>query len=125
VIGVPTDELEQGRERAAQVDAPLAADPHSTLADLLLDAAAEGPEVSAGRHELEQRVHGWLESLPDKHRHVIEYRFGLGEVEPATLDELAATLGITRERVRQIQHEALQRLKRTLAANGVGRDAVL
>jgi RNA polymerase nonessential primary-like sigma factor len=107
------------------IDAPLSADPQSTLADLLLDAAAEGPEASAGRHELEDRVHEWLESLPDKHRHVIEYRFGLGDVEPATLDELAATLGITRERVRQIQHEALQRLKRTLAANGIGRDAVL
>lgn len=109
----------------ASIDAPLAADPRSTLADLLLDVSAEAPEISAARHELEQRMHAWLESLPDKHRHVIEYRFGLGEVEPATLDELAATLGITRERVRQIQHEALQRLKRTLAAQGVGRDAVL
>jgi RNA polymerase nonessential primary-like sigma factor len=103
----------------ASIDAPLSADPQSTLADLLLDAAAEGPEASAGRHELEGRVHDWLESLPDKHRHVIEYRFGLGDVEPATLDELAATLGITRERVRQIKEKALSRLRHVSRARAL------
>jgi RNA polymerase nonessential primary-like sigma factor len=109
----------------ASIDAPLAADPQSTLADLLLDPSEEGPEASAGRHELEHCVYEWLERLPDRHRHVIEHRFGIGEADPATLDDLAVALGLTRERVRQIQHEALQRLKRTLAARGVGRDAVL
>ena len=118
-------DLLQAGALPASIDAPLAADPQSTLADLLLDTAAEGPEASAGRHELERCVHEWLERLPDKHRHVIEHRFGLGDVEPATLDDLAVALGLTRERVRQIQHDALQRLKRTLAARGVGRDAVL
>jgi RNA polymerase nonessential primary-like sigma factor len=118
-------DLLQAGALPTSIDAPLAADPQSTLADLLLDTAAEGPEASAGRHELEHCVHEWLERLPDKHRHVIEHRFGLGDVEPATLDDLAVALGLTRERVRQIQHDALQRLKRTLAARGVGRDAVL
>jgi RNA polymerase nonessential primary-like sigma factor len=109
----------------ASLDAPLDADPDSTLADLLIDLAAEAPEASAVRHELEERVHEWLERLPDKQRLVIQRRFGLDEQEPATLDALAAELALTRERVRQIQQDALARLKRTLTAGGFGRDAVL
>src|SRR5512137_2682727 len=109
----------------ASLDAPLDADPDSTLADLLIDVGAEAPEASAVRHELETRVHEWLTSLSDKQRLVIERRFGLDEQEPATLDALAIELSLTRERVRQIQQDALARLKRTLTAGGISRDAVL
>jgi RNA polymerase nonessential primary-like sigma factor len=109
----------------ASLDAPLDADPDSTLADLLIDVAAEAPDASAVRHELEGRVHAWMSGLSDKQRLVIERRFGLGEQEPATLDALAVELSLTRERVRQIQQDALARLKRTLTAGGIGRDAVL
>jgi RNA polymerase nonessential primary-like sigma factor len=109
----------------ASLDAPLEADPDSTLADLLIDVAAETPDASAVRHELEQRVQHWLGRLSDKQRHVIERRFGIDREEPATLDALAAELSLTRERVRQIQQDALARLKRTLTAGGVVRDAVL
>ena len=109
----------------ASLDAPLDADPDSTLADLLIDVTAEAPEASAVRHELEGRVQDWLARLPDKQRLVIERRFGLGECEPATLDALATELSLTRERVRQIQQDALARLKRALTAGGIGRDAVL
>jgi len=56
---------------------------------------------------------------------VIERRFGLNNIEPATLEQLADEMGLTRERVRQIQQEALVRLKRYFASNGVRRDAVL
>jgi RNA polymerase nonessential primary-like sigma factor len=107
------------------LDAPLDADPDSTLGDLLIDVTAEAPEASAVRHELESRVHEWLARLSDKQRLVIERRFGLDEQEPATLDALAGELCLTRERVRQIQQDALARLKRTLTAGGIGRDAVL
>jgi RNA polymerase nonessential primary-like sigma factor len=109
----------------ASLDAPLDADPDSTLADLLIDVTAEAPEASAVRHELEGRVHEWLSKLSDKQRLVIERRFGLDEREPATLDALASELSLTRERVRQIQQDALARLTRTLTAGGIGRDAVL
>ncbi|MGZ8255319.1 MAG: RNA polymerase sigma factor RpoS [Burkholderiaceae bacterium] len=109
----------------ASLDAPLDADPDSTLADLLIDVTAEAPEASAVRHELEGRVQEWLARLPDKQRLVIERRFGLDECEPATLDALATELSLTRERVRQIQQDALARLKRALTAGGIGRDAVL
>ena len=109
----------------ASLDAPLDADPDSTLGDLLSDVASEVPETTATRHELERRVHVWLERLDERHRHVIERRFALEHQSYATLDELADELGLTRERVRQMQLEALKQLRQTLAAEHVGRDAVL
>ena len=52
-------------------------------------------------------------------------RFGLGHAHPATLDELADEMGLTRERVRQIQQEGLIRLKKTLMARGINKDSLL
>jgi RNA polymerase nonessential primary-like sigma factor len=109
----------------ASLDAPLDADPDSTLADVLSDGSADVPEATATRHELERRVRVWLARLDDRHRLVIEKRFALDNQSYATLDELAAELQLTRERVRQMQFEALQQLRLTLAAEQVGREAVL
>lgn len=109
----------------ASLDAPLDADPDSTLADLLSDGISDAPEATATRHELERRVHVWLARLDDRHRLVIEKRFALDNQPYATLDELAEELHLTRERVRQMQLEALKQLRQTLAAEHIGRDAVL
>jgi len=109
----------------ASLDAPLDVDPNSTLGDLLMDGASENPDAAASRHELEARVHEWLECLDARHRHVIERRFALDGQAAATLDELASELGLTRERVRQMKLEALKHLRQALAADHVGRDAVL
>ncbi|HTN50497.1 MAG TPA: RNA polymerase sigma factor RpoS [Burkholderiaceae bacterium] len=109
----------------ASLDAPLDADPESTLADLLSDSRSEVPEVAASRHELEHRVQHWLTRLDERHRHVIQRRFGLDNLPYATLDDLAGELNLTRERVRQMQLEALKQLRQTLAAEHIGRDAVL
>jgi len=128
LLGRPAEEvadvLRLG-EAHASLDAPLDADPSSTLADLIEDPASERPEREAGRRELEARVHEWLEQLPPKQRRVIERRFGLAGDDPCTLEALAEELELTRERVRQIQQEALLRLRRQLLAGGVGPDAVL
>jgi RNA polymerase nonessential primary-like sigma factor len=82
------------------------------------------PEATASRHELEGRVHGWMERLDERHRRVIERRFALDGKSTATLDELAVELGLTRERVRQMQLEALKQLRQALASEHIGRDAV-
>jgi RNA polymerase nonessential primary-like sigma factor len=63
--------------------------------------------------------------LPDKQRVVVMRRFGLDNDDPATLETLAEEMGVTRERVRQIQQEALVKLKRAMAARGVVRDSLL
>lgn len=112
-------------EHTASLDAPLDLDPGSSLLDLLSDDQAHAPDTEVQNREVEVLTRNWLSRLSDKHRLVIELRFGLNNLEPATLEQLAEELHLTRERVRQIQQEALLRLKRHLASNGVGKDSVL
>ena len=88
-------------------------------------AAGPTPESSTLGHEVEKLVREWLAKLDERQRFVIRRRFGLDADEAGTLDEIAAELSLTRERVRQIQQEALLRLKRTLASRGVAKDALL
>jgi RNA polymerase nonessential primary-like sigma factor len=112
-------------EHAASLDAPLDNDPQASLIDLLPGSAEDNPDTRAEQHELYVLVRDWLQKMPDKQRIVIARRFGLDNDDPATLEELAAEMGVTRERVRQIQQEALVKLKRALTARGVNKDALL
>jgi RNA polymerase nonessential primary-like sigma factor len=112
-------------EHTASLDAPLDFDPSLSLGDTLADTGSATPESTAQHHEVEILVGGWLERLSEKQRFVVERRFGLNNHDTATLEDLADELGLTRERVRQIQQEALVKLKRTLATRGVGKDALL
>ncbi|GAA4034426.1 RNA polymerase sigma factor RpoS [Actimicrobium antarcticum] len=112
-------------EHATSLDAPLDNDPMGSLMDLLPGDVADNPEAQAEQHETSILLRDWLLKLPDKQRTVILRRFGLDNDDPATLEELAIEMGVTRERVRQIQQEALIKLKRALASRGVGKDALL
>lgn len=112
-------------EHTASLDAPLDLDPASSLLDLLPDDHSQSPDAEVQHRELETLTRDWLSRLPERHRYVIERRFGLNNIEPATLEELADEMSLTRERVRQIQQEALVRLKRFFVSNGVRKDAVL
>ena len=112
-------------EHATSLDAPLDGDPQASLMDLLPGDLTQAPDARAELHETEILLRDWLGKLPDKQRLVILRRFGIDNDDPATLEQLAAEMGVTRERVRQIQQEALIKLKRALAARGMGRDALL
>jgi len=112
-------------EHATSLDAPLDNDPQASLMDMLPGDSDDGPDSRAEHHEMMVLVRDWLKKLPDKQRIVIVRRFGLDNDDPATLEELAAEMSVTRERVRQIQQEALVKLKRALTARGVGKDALL
>lgn len=112
-------------EHATSLDAPLDSDPQGSLMDLLPGNSDDSPDSMAEQHELTILLRDWLAKLPNKPRMVILRRFGLDNDDPATLEELAAEMGVTRERVRQIQQEALLKLKRALGAKGVGKDALL
>ncbi|MBC7499820.1 MAG: RNA polymerase sigma factor RpoS [Herminiimonas sp.] len=112
-------------EHATSLDAPLDGDPGASLMDMLPGDSDDGPDSRAEHHEMTVLMHEWLQKLPDKQRIVITRRFGLDNTDPATLEELAAEMSVTRERVRQIQQEALIKLKRALAAKGVGKDVLL
>ena len=80
------------------------------------------PEELLQRDEVIGRVREWMEQLNDKQRWVIERRFGLNDHDIYTLEELAATMKLTRERVRQIQLEALATLKRVFRRNGMSKE---
>ena len=112
-------------EPVSSLDVPLPSDSHSTLLDLIADADAETPDLHVEQQELSQMVRRWIDAMPIKHRMVILRRFGLDHAVPATLDELADELGVTRERVRQIQQDGLLRLKQLIAMRGVAKDALL
>jgi RNA polymerase nonessential primary-like sigma factor len=112
-------------EHAASLDAPLDNDPQASLIDLLPGRSDDSPDALAEQQEVHVLVRDWLHKLPDKQRIVIARRFGLDNDDPATLEELAAEMGVTRERIRQVQQEALAKLKRALTARGVNKDALL
>jgi RNA polymerase nonessential primary-like sigma factor len=112
-------------ERTASLDAPLDIDSDLSVADAIADEIVETPEHHIEQAEIELRIADWVARLSDKQRQVIERRYGLNGNEVATLEILANDLGITRERVRQIQMEALGQLRRQLVRDRVGRDAVL
>ena len=109
-------------ERVASLDAPLDIDPSLSLGEAIADEHRERPEDMLQHAEVEVLVHEWLTQLNDKQRWVIERRFGLNNNEIATLEDLAIDLKVTRERVRQIQMEALRVLRQMLRRKGVTKD---
>ena len=128
LVGRPVEEVQDIlalSEHATSLDAPLDNDPQSSLMDMLPGDADDSPDSRAEHHEMTVLVRDWLSRLPDKQRIVVMRRFGLDNDDPATLETLAEEMGVTRERVRQIQQEALIKLKRAMAARGVVRDSLL
>lgn len=112
-------------EHVASLDAPLEIDPSLSIGESLADDSAETPEMQIHAAEVEHLVNEWIGLLNDKQRQVIEFRYGLNGCEVATLEELAERLFLTRERVRQIQIEALSQLRRILKRRGVSKDVLL
>ena len=112
-------------ERMSSLDAPLDRDGGVSIGDGLADEDALAPELVLHNSEVEAWVRMWLDELNDRQRTVIERRYGLNDREVATLEELAGEIGVTRERVRQIQAEALDKLRARLKRLGLDRDALL
>lgn len=111
-------------EAPTSLDAPLDREDGDSLVDLVADEHAVDPLGHTLQHEVDHLLNLWLGELNGREREVLECRYGLHDREPETLEALATRLGLTRERIRQIQQEALQKIKRRLARQGVGRDAI-
>lgn len=112
-------------ERSASLDSPLDIDPDLSMADSMADESVEDPVTHLAHHEAEALVADWVAELTERQRLVIERRYGLGGQDAATLDDIANDLGLTRERVRQIQVEALSTLRKRIARDGLTSEELL
>jgi RNA polymerase nonessential primary-like sigma factor len=94
-------------EHIASLDAPLEIDPNHTVGEAIADESAVDPEDLLQIREMGVLLDDWLGQLTERQRQIIERRYGLNGADVMKLEGLASELGVTRERVRQIQVEAL------------------
>jgi RNA polymerase primary sigma factor len=93
----------------ASLDRPVGEEGEATMGDLMPgDTPEPSQEMEVSLRE--EALHTALRDLPERERLVLEMRFGLGDREPATLEAVGRAIGVTRERARQIERGALQRL---------------
>lgn len=111
-------------EPVASIDGWQARDSDRSLLDSIADDNNLDPSVLLHCSDLQNYIQTWLARLTDKQRAVVERRFGLCGFETQTLEEVGQEIGVTRERVRQIQIEALERLRHMLKAAGLSMDTV-
>jgi RNA polymerase nonessential primary-like sigma factor len=127
-LGRSADEVRQilrYNDRTMSLDAPLDTVPDLTVGDAIADEHSACPEDSIAVAEAQRQVANWVARLSDKQRLVIERRYGFNGHEVATLADLADELGLTRERVRQIQNAALAQLRHHISFDGVRRECLL
>lgn len=128
-LGRPVDEVAEllaYAELPSSLDSPVdrSGEGGESMLDLVADDQAIDPMGLRLSHEVEELLQHGLASLNDREREVLSGRYGLSDREPETLDVLAIRLKLTRERIRQIQIEALAKLKRNMMRHGVDRDSI-
>nr|WP_240538531.1 sigma-70 family RNA polymerase sigma factor [Rhodoferax sp. PAMC 29310] len=96
-----------------------------SLGDTLAGDASQEPSSLVQAHEVEHLLAQWIGLLSSREKEVLEARFGLHDLEPETMEVLSQRLELTRERVRQVQNEALVKLKRYLVSNGITAQSLL
>ena len=111
-------------ERVASVDTPMGRDADNSLLDAIPDENNTDPVTLLQDNDVKANLDNWLEQLSDKQREVVERRFGLHGYDVSTLEEVGNTIGVTRERVRQIQLEALKKLRDILEKEGFSVEAL-
>lgn len=126
-LDVPIEEVKKMlglNERIASADSIGASDYDKSVLETIPDEQNLDPLEVLQDADFVRQINLWLSQLNDKQRIVLERRFGLGGGEIATLEQVGAELGITRERVRQIQIEALKQLRELVEQEGYSIDTV-
>lgn len=111
-------------ERVTSIDVPLGKDADRSLLDAIPDENSLDPTDLLQDDDIRANIDLWLIELSDKHREVIERRFGLHGYDVSTLEEVGNQIGVTRERVRQIQIEALKKLRKIMERQGYTGDVL-
>ena len=92
----------------SSADIPLASDQELTMMDVLADADSSDPAIQLQENDFQSSLEHWIDQLPDKQSEILARRFGLRGFDSSTLEDVGKEVGLTRERVRQIQIEALK-----------------
>jgi RNA polymerase nonessential primary-like sigma factor len=111
-------------ERVISMDTPVGPDSDNSMVDLIADIHVCDPSQLLQDMDIKDNIAVWLEELSDKQREVVSRRFGLRGYESSTLEEVGREIGLTRERVRQIQVDALKRLRCIMETQGLSGDSL-
>ncbi|UXD88661.1 RNA polymerase sigma factor RpoS [Thalassolituus hydrocarboniclasticus] len=106
-------------ERVTSIDTPLGPSSDKSILDTIADERVTDPGEELQNQDIQANLDRWIEELPEKQREVLSRRFGLRGYETSTLEDVGREIGLTRERVRQIQVEALKRLREIMEKQGL------
>lgn len=106
-------------ERVTSIDTPIGHTSEKSLLDTIADDRANDPSDALQDDDLKASIDRWLDELSEKQREVVARRFGLRGYETSTLEDVGREIGLTRERVRQIQVESLRRLRDIMEKQGL------
>ena len=127
LLGKPVDDVRQLMELSDNIACTEISvlDPERGSWDAFDSNTNDDPWQLVQNEQLKGHIDEWLDNLPEKSLDVICRRFGLRGHDITTLEEVGKAIGLTRERVRQIQVDALKTLRGMLAEEGFSRDAVI
>ena len=111
-------------EKVTSADAPLSGDSERPVVDFIADKNARNPGYLFQSSELHHCIERWMHELSEKQQEVLSRRFGLNGFDSDTLENVGKEIGLTRERVRQIQLEALKDLKTIMGREGIASDVL-
>lgn len=113
------------KDRVGSIDVQMGDDSERSLLDVVPDEDGLDPESFLQDENIAQHIDTWLDDLESKQKEVVLRRFGLRNYPRGTLEEVGLELGVTRERVRQIQMDALKRLRRIMESSGFSKDSIM
>ena len=113
------------RDRVTSVDVPVGKENDRPLLEIIPDTNNPEPSTLLQDEDVMANLEMWMNQLEEKQRQVVVRRFGLHGYERTTLEEVGAELGVTRERVRQIQMDALRQLRKILESQGFSEELLL
>lgn len=127
-LGKPVEKLQKllnYSERVSSLDINIGKENNNSLVNFVSKETEQGPDEAINDEVVHDSVENWLNQLEPKQQEVIVRRFGLHGHDNSTLAQVGEELGLTRERVRQIQMDALRRLRRILENQGFSGDSLL